>query len=121
MHRAPAFRFGRAETENRLDVSVGRPSFKTGNGLWFLLFYFTVAGFEVVYRYVIFPFGSLAFLDLLAVGCYGLLGSRFPAMGLAVSEETGLEIVDAFLHFEFEGGRHQRRIDQIAQIENGEL
>ena len=41
--------------------------------------------------------------------------------GLAVSEETGLEIVDAFLHFEFEGGRHQRRIDQIAQIENGEL
>ena len=41
--------------------------------------------------------------------------------GLAVSEKTGLEIVDAFLHFEFEGGRHQRRIDQIAQIENGEL
>ena len=41
--------------------------------------------------------------------------------GLAVSEETGLEIVDAFLHFEFEGDRHQRRIDQIAQIENGEL
>ena len=41
--------------------------------------------------------------------------------GLAVSEETGLEIVDAFLHFEFEGGRHQRRIYQIAQIENGEL
>lgn len=41
--------------------------------------------------------------------------------GLAVSEETGLEIVDAFLHFEFEGGRHQRRIDQIAQIENGTL
>ena len=41
--------------------------------------------------------------------------------GLAVSEETGLEIVDAFLHFEFEGGRHQRRIDQIAQIEEGTL
>ena len=41
--------------------------------------------------------------------------------GLAVSEETGLEIVAASLHFEFEGGRHQRRIDQIAQIENGEL
>ena len=41
--------------------------------------------------------------------------------GLAVSEKTGLEIVDAFLHFEFEGGRHQRRIDQIAQIENGTL
>ena len=33
--------------------------------------------------------------------------------GLAVSEETGLEIVDAFLHFEFEGGRHQRRIDKL--------
>ena len=41
--------------------------------------------------------------------------------GLEGSEETGLEIVDAFLHFEFDGGRHQRRIDQIAQIENGEL
>ena len=41
--------------------------------------------------------------------------------GLAVSEKTGLEIVDAFLHCEFEGGRHQRRIDQIAQIENGTL
>ena len=41
--------------------------------------------------------------------------------GLAVSEETGLEIVDAFLHFEFEGGRHQRRIDQITAIEDGAL
>lgn len=30
-----------------------------------------------------------------------------------VSEEMGLEIVDAFIEAEFEGGRHQRRIDKI--------
>ena len=41
--------------------------------------------------------------------------------GLVTDEKTGLEIVDTFLSFEFEGGRHQRRIDQIAAIENGEL
>lgn len=41
--------------------------------------------------------------------------------GLAIDEKTGLEILDVFLSFEFEGGRHQRRIDQIAAIENGEL
>ncbi len=28
--------------------------------------------------------------------------------------------MDIFLHTEFEGGRHQRRIDQIAQIEEGD-
>ena len=31
------------------------------------------------------------------------------------------EIVDAFLSSEFEGGRHQSRIDLITAIENGEL
>ena len=41
--------------------------------------------------------------------------------GLVISEQTGLDIVDTFLSFEFEGGRHQRRVDQIAAIENGEL
>lgn len=41
--------------------------------------------------------------------------------GLITDEETARAIVDAFLGFEFEGGRHQRRIDQIAAIENGEL
>ncbi|HZO59231.1 MAG TPA: ribose 5-phosphate isomerase B [Solirubrobacterales bacterium] len=30
-------------------------------------------------------------------------------------------IIDAFLLAEFEGGRHQRRVDQIAKIENGAL
>jgi len=29
-----------------------------------------------------------------------------------------LELVDVFLDTEFEGGRHQRRIDQIMDIEN---
>ena len=31
------------------------------------------------------------------------------------------EIVNAFLAAEFEGGRHQRRVEQIAMIENGAL
>ena len=33
---------------------------------------------------------------------------------------SALELVDVFLNTEFEGGRHQRRIDQITAIENGE-
>ncbi len=41
--------------------------------------------------------------------------------GKVVDKETGLKLVDIFLHTEFEGGRHQRRIDQIAQIEEGTL
>ncbi len=41
--------------------------------------------------------------------------------GLVISEQTGLDIVDTFLSFDFEGGRHQRRVDQIVAIENGEL
>lgn len=40
------------------------------------------------------------------------LGGRVIGTGLA------LELVDVFLDTEFEGGRHQRRIDQIAEIEN---
>ncbi|QAR29863.1 ribose 5-phosphate isomerase B [Ornithobacterium rhinotracheale] len=31
-----------------------------------------------------------------------------------ISEELGLEIVDAFLNASFEGGRHQRRVEKIA-------
>ena len=41
------------------------------------------------------------------------MGGRVVGVGLA------LELVDVFLDTEFEGGRHQRRIDQIAAIENG--
>ena len=41
--------------------------------------------------------------------------------GLVISEQTGLDIVDTFLSFEFEGGRHQRRVEQIAAIEKGEM
>lgn len=40
------------------------------------------------------------------------LGGRVVGIGL------GLELVDIFLSTEFEGGRHQRRIDQITAIEN---
>ncbi len=39
------------------------------------------------------------------------MGGRVIGVGLA------LELVDVFLHTPFEGGRHQRRIDQIADIE----
>ena len=40
------------------------------------------------------------------------MGARVIGVGLA------LKIVDAFLDTPFEGGRHQRRIDKITQIEN---
>ena len=40
------------------------------------------------------------------------MGGRVVGVGLA------LELVDVFLETEFEGGRHQRRIDQIMEIEN---
>ncbi len=40
------------------------------------------------------------------------LGGRVVGAGLA------LEMVDVFLSTEFEGGRHQRRVDQISAIEN---
>ncbi len=43
------------------------------------------------------------------------MGGRVVGPGLAI------ELVDVFLDTEFEGGRHQRRIDQIAAIENGEV
>ena len=33
-----------------------------------------------------------------------------------ISEETALQIVDEYLNTEFEGGRHQRRVEKISQI-----
>ncbi len=41
--------------------------------------------------------------------------------GKVVDKETALKLVDIFLNTGFDGGRHQRRIDQIAQIEEGAL
>lgn len=41
--------------------------------------------------------------------------------GKVVDKETAIRLVEIFLNTEFEGGRHQRRIDQIAKIEAGEL
>ena len=35
-----------------------------------------------------------------------------------IGEGAAMELVDVFLHTEFEGGRHQRRVDQLAEIEN---
>lgn len=42
------------------------------------------------------------------------MGGRVVGAGLA------LELVDVFLSTEFEGGRHQRRIDQLTDIENSQ-
>lgn len=42
------------------------------------------------------------------------MGARVVGAGLAI------ELVDVFLNTEFEGGRHQTRIDQIMAIEAGE-
>ena len=39
--------------------------------------------------------------------------------GRVVGAWRALEMVDVFLTTEFEGGRHQRRVDQITAIENG--
>jgi ribose 5-phosphate isomerase B len=43
------------------------------------------------------------------------LGARVVGLGLAE------EILRVWLETEFEGGRHQRRVDQLAAIERGEL
>lgn len=42
------------------------------------------------------------------------MGGRVVGAGLA------LELVDVFLNTEFEGGRHQRRIDQLKDIEQAQ-
>lgn len=42
------------------------------------------------------------------------MGGRVVGAGLA------LELVDVFLNTGFEGGRHQRRIDQLTDIENSQ-
>jgi ribose 5-phosphate isomerase B len=41
--------------------------------------------------------------------------------GRSISEAEAFAVVDAFLDTPFEGGRHQRRIDQISQIEESEI
>ena len=41
--------------------------------------------------------------------------------GRVISEEQAVEFSKLFLNTEFDGGRHQRRIDEIAAIERGEL
>lgn len=38
-----------------------------------------------------------------------------------VGEGLAMELVDAFLSAEFEGGKHQRRVDLITQIEKDQL
>ncbi|MGN0675578.1 MAG: ribose 5-phosphate isomerase B [Oscillospiraceae bacterium] len=37
--------------------------------------------------------------------------------GRVIGPGAAIEIVDTFLHTGFEGGRHQRRVDQIADLE----
>lgn len=40
--------------------------------------------------------------------------------GRVIDAPTAVKLTDIFLNTEFEGGRHTRRIQQIAKIENGE-
>ena len=42
-------------------------------------------------------------------------GARVVGQGLAI------DLVDSFIDAEFEGGKHQKRIDMFVDIENGEL
>ncbi len=39
--------------------------------------------------------------------------------GRVIGVGTAIELVDLFVNTEFEGGRHQRRVDMITEIENG--
>ena len=39
--------------------------------------------------------------------------------GRVIGVGTAIELVDLFVNTEFEGGRHQRRVDMITDIENG--
>ncbi len=41
--------------------------------------------------------------------------------GRVINEEQAVEFSKLFLNTPFDGGRHQRRIDEIAAIERGEL
>lgn len=41
--------------------------------------------------------------------------------GRVINEEQAVELTKIYLNTPFEGGRHERRIGQITQIENGEL
>lgn len=41
--------------------------------------------------------------------------------GRVINEEKAVELAKIFLNTEFEGGRHQRRLDEITAIEHGEL
>ncbi len=40
--------------------------------------------------------------------------------GRVIGVGTALELVDLFVDTEFEGGRHQKRIDKITEIENNQ-
>lgn len=41
--------------------------------------------------------------------------------GKVVDSETAVKILDTFIHTDFEGGRHARRVGQIMDIEAGRL
>lgn len=41
--------------------------------------------------------------------------------GKMVDPETAIKMVDVFIHTEFEGGRHARRVGQISDIEQGKV
>jgi ribose 5-phosphate isomerase B len=46
------------------------------------------------------------------VACFG---ERF------TDPDTALEALDVFLSTEFEGGRHERRVEQLGELDAGEM
>lgn len=41
--------------------------------------------------------------------------------GRIIDGETAVKLADLFLHTEFDGGRHEKRVNMITEIENGNL
>ena len=56
-------------------------------------------------------------------GCYSTESVDYAVYGAKVAHcvADGKADYGVLVKFDFEGGRHQRRIDQIADIENGRL
>ncbi len=69
------------------------------------------------------------FPDVRAALCYDMFTARMSRLhndanilvlgGRVLDKEIALLMVDAWLRTDFEGGRHQRRLDKISELEKG--
>ena len=69
------------------------------------------------------------FPDVMAALCYDMFTARMSRLhndanilvlgGRVLDKEVALMMVDVWLRTGFEGGRHQRRLDKISEIEKG--